>query len=169
MDEVWPCLSLNKKKVCVCVYVFIYVYVLVWVCVCLPAFLPACLSVCLSVCHLSACRYVCLSVCLFVCLPGGVFFHESGWPAGVRVSVPLYGPCPPCARLTRTRVGLITPVKWTRHSVAPGLMPAGVRVLPHRGGTLPLPSSQGARASWQVRPILTILLCNTRVTPPTCF
>ena len=48
-------------------------------------------------------------------------------------------------------------------------MPAGVRVLPHRGGTLPLPSSQGARASWQVRPILTILLCNTRVTPLHAF
>ena len=53
--------------------------------------------------------------------------------------------------------------------MAPGLMPAGVRVLPHRGGTLPLPSSQGARASWQVRPILTILLCNTRVTPLHAF
>ena len=98
MDEVWPCLSLNKKKVCVCVYVFIYVYVLVWVCVCLPAFLPACLSVCLSVICLPVGMSVCLSVCLFVCL-GEFFFHESGWPAGVRLSVPLYGPCPPLCQV----------------------------------------------------------------------
>ena len=37
---------------------------------------------------------VCLSVCLSVCQKD--FFHESGWPAGVKVSIPFTPPHPLC-------------------------------------------------------------------------
>ena len=89
---------------------------------------------------------VCLSVWLAVCLSVSVsFFHESGWPAGV-MSVHFTALAPPCRVHAYARRADITPVNRSRHSVAPGLMPAGVRVLPPQGGALCPPRAPKANA-----------------------